>query len=314
MPKSKARRKPKTKVLVPFPPIPLDVGRTVFGLAASQDLTTAKMLSLVSKNVQTWSDVHLFRHILTSSPAPGTDPVVGMLDLMLNSDSVTRYVRARAYVTTVRWQASKLLLSNIIPNLLLLCPNLTFLQLRQAFPSEGYHLQTLRLRFLQIDLHDPEESSPKRAAGLLTSPCFQTVVYLHPLYFDSFGWDLVRCGALNNFSRLRVLCLPTSSVRKGCLLQHVVEHCQCMPAQLELLILVLGISSVQEPGLHELRLGLVDPRIIIGLPSSAQDRTENEWVLFGDLYELSPKDLEVPPTFWDKALQILRTRSGISQG
>ncbi|KAH8828870.1 hypothetical protein DL96DRAFT_1679424 [Flagelloscypha sp. PMI_526] len=86
--------------------LPFDIIRLIFEFSAFESLESGRTLSLVSKEVQRWTDPHLFRivqgHGFVSSYT--TNRGLSLLDRMCAHDASPRIVHARQYVRVVAWK------------------------------------------------------------------------------------------------------------------------------------------------------------------------------------------------------------------
>ncbi|KAH8828898.1 hypothetical protein DL96DRAFT_1595904 [Flagelloscypha sp. PMI_526] len=117
--------------------LPHDILRLLFEYSASTSTGSAKMLSLVSKEVQGWTDPYLFKTIQELGDTYSGISATSVLGRMLMTDASPRIVLARNYVRALAWR-------KFIPNLSYIrqalesFPNLTQLCLwGSLFPSHA---------------------------------------------------------------------------------------------------------------------------------------------------------------------------------
>ncbi|KAH8828918.1 hypothetical protein DL96DRAFT_1679452 [Flagelloscypha sp. PMI_526] len=82
--------------------LPLDILRLLLEFSASASIKSAKALSLVSKEVQAWTDPHLFQ--IVKGRFIDLKYRISLLDRMCMSDASPRLVLARNYVRAVAWR------------------------------------------------------------------------------------------------------------------------------------------------------------------------------------------------------------------
>ncbi|KAH8828962.1 hypothetical protein DL96DRAFT_1814259 [Flagelloscypha sp. PMI_526] len=83
--------------------LPIDILRLLFQFSASSSVHCALALSLVSKEVQRWTDPYLFEIVHKTGPNFSWAPKTSLLDQMLESEASPRIVFARNYVRTLAW-------------------------------------------------------------------------------------------------------------------------------------------------------------------------------------------------------------------
>ncbi|KAH8828890.1 hypothetical protein DL96DRAFT_1814195 [Flagelloscypha sp. PMI_526] len=83
--------------------LPLDILRLLFEFSASASITSAKALSLVSKEVQHWADPHLFEIVQETDDNYANKSKSSLLSQMFMSNASPRIVLARNYVRVIRW-------------------------------------------------------------------------------------------------------------------------------------------------------------------------------------------------------------------
>ncbi|KAH8828871.1 hypothetical protein DL96DRAFT_1814184 [Flagelloscypha sp. PMI_526] len=85
--------------------LPLDILRLLFEFSASNSLETARTLSLVSKDVQRWTDPHLFQivHGIGIDYTISERSRTSLLNQMCMSDASPRLVLARSYARAATW-------------------------------------------------------------------------------------------------------------------------------------------------------------------------------------------------------------------
>ncbi|KAH8814745.1 hypothetical protein DL96DRAFT_1684985 [Flagelloscypha sp. PMI_526] len=168
--------------------LPLDILRLLLEFSASAWLESAKALSLVSREVQGWTDPHFFQ-IVEGSFLFG-EYRISLLDRMCMSDASPRLVLARNYVRAAAWRNFVPQQSYIkqaldhFPNLVQLClwnnvfpfepkngswSSLQPFEITQKYPS---------LRRVATCLNDLL-NVPQNAFG---SPFWTTVTHLHLTY------------------------------------------------------------------------------------------------------------------------------------
>ncbi|KAH8828930.1 hypothetical protein DL96DRAFT_1708103 [Flagelloscypha sp. PMI_526] len=167
--------------------LPLDILRLLFEFSASASFESAKSLSLVSREVQSWTDPHLFQ-IVHGHIGNGCDEFwTCLLDEMCMPDASPRLILARNYVRAVAWKEMVDENSDIekpldhFSNLVQICLWSNFfpgqldyplhdrLEITQAYPS---------LRRVATCIFD-ERTTPLNAFG---SPFWTAITHLQLLY------------------------------------------------------------------------------------------------------------------------------------
>ncbi|KAH8828928.1 hypothetical protein DL96DRAFT_1595990 [Flagelloscypha sp. PMI_526] len=107
--------------------LPLDVLRLLFEFSASANFESAKTLSLISKEVQLWTDPHLFQIVQGFGISHTKRLKISLGDRMCMSNTSPRLILARRYVRAVAWEKhppDKIgieMALEIFPNLVQLC-------------------------------------------------------------------------------------------------------------------------------------------------------------------------------------------------
>ncbi|KAH8823395.1 hypothetical protein DL96DRAFT_1713811 [Flagelloscypha sp. PMI_526] len=167
--------------------LPLDVLRLLFEYAASSSLESAQTLSLVSKEVQFWTDPHLF-HTVQRKSHDG-DYRLCLLDQMCLPEASTRLVQARNYVRIAAWE--DFAPHSNIKRALEKCPNIIQLCLwGNVFPFEpndsGYHPFEITqsypsLRRVATNIDDLENIPPSG----FSCPFWMTITHLQVNYYSA---------------------------------------------------------------------------------------------------------------------------------
>ncbi|KAH8828889.1 hypothetical protein DL96DRAFT_1789646 [Flagelloscypha sp. PMI_526] len=115
--------------------LPLDILRLLFEFSASTNIESAKVLSLVSKEVQSWTDPHLFQIVRKFGTNSSGISETSLLGQMCIPDASPRIILARNYVRSLVWDKS-VPKGSYTEQALKLFPNLTQLCLWQnIFPA-----------------------------------------------------------------------------------------------------------------------------------------------------------------------------------
>ncbi|KAH8828925.1 hypothetical protein DL96DRAFT_1708097 [Flagelloscypha sp. PMI_526] len=172
--------------------LPLDILRLLLEFSASANIESARALSLVSKEVQQWTDPHLFQTVKGLGLRYSGDrmPDATLLERVCMSDASPRLIRARKHVHTVAWERNVPHKSSIepvlkyFPHLVQLCLWSNIFPYRQSqFGSQREHFEITRsypsLRRLATCIYSLLNISPN-AFG---SPFWMTITHLHVRYF-----------------------------------------------------------------------------------------------------------------------------------
>ncbi|KAH8824209.1 hypothetical protein DL96DRAFT_1613387 [Flagelloscypha sp. PMI_526] len=180
--------------------LPLDLARLVIEFTASADwsLQTVTALSLVSKEVQSWSDRYLFRDIVVGDDGlPRTEEF--MRDFAQDNAPI-RFQTARSYVRTFSTQATdgdeRLALK-----FLLCCTNIHSIAFwHMTIPSP--------LRDRSIPSLERLSFSPGDDARLsFSAPLFRTITHLEIAGYDSSDWPVLWSAGLSSMPSLTHLVL-----------------------------------------------------------------------------------------------------------
>ncbi|KAH8828966.1 hypothetical protein DL96DRAFT_1596115 [Flagelloscypha sp. PMI_526] len=84
--------------------LPLDILRLLFEFSASTGHESARALSLVSKEVQCWTDPYLFRTLHGNNLYYSETSRTSLFDQICTPDASPRFVLARKYIRAVAWK------------------------------------------------------------------------------------------------------------------------------------------------------------------------------------------------------------------
>ncbi|KAH8832120.1 hypothetical protein DL96DRAFT_1812829 [Flagelloscypha sp. PMI_526] len=178
----------------------LDVARHIIELAASDDTPkrkTARDLSLVSKQVQSWADPWIFRDVVVSSRLAST-PICRLIDAVIHSSpKQPRFQRITNCIQTFTCTAINDP-ENRIPRFLECCPNIFSIALRgislpvKALSARGCYANLRKACFLDFtyDSKKAGQSSEPRIP-LLRLPLFQNLTHLDWSSWDFKDWSTV---------------------------------------------------------------------------------------------------------------------------
>ncbi|KAH8823394.1 hypothetical protein DL96DRAFT_1617455 [Flagelloscypha sp. PMI_526] len=169
--------------------LPLDVLRLLFEYAASSNLESAQALSLVSNEVQLWTDPHLF-HTVKRKSHQGPYRIC-LVDRMCLPDASSRLVQARNYVRVAAWEdfapfsSIKEALENC-PNIVQLClwgNVFPFQPNDSSYPSFEIIQSYPSLRRVATHVNDVSHIPP----SAFSSPFWMTITHLQLNYYDAIS-------------------------------------------------------------------------------------------------------------------------------
>ncbi|KAH8833363.1 hypothetical protein DL96DRAFT_1585835 [Flagelloscypha sp. PMI_526] len=317
--------------LRPFPvSLPLDIARHIIRIAAASDEKTARNLTLVSKQVYTWSEPLLWRTILVRNYASAEN-----LHSLLLQDTF----RSKRAQHIHRFIISETVNPDhpIFYDCFSLLPNIeAFTYWRRpsaSLPDNHTLLPCPSLRRLSCDPHlfniDGIHLSD------FDSPLFWNLTHLDLLHgksHHSFVWASL--ASLTNLTHFMLNCDYLIPVYEGIDSQDEIlsiNGCRgllkSLPPSVQLVILDFEEELPWSGNYNQLRLGLADPRVIVGLFNQPPSL---EWVLSVSRrstlqFELGEGEEDsVPPprlysfwsirgirqaTVWEEGMDLLRRRA-----
>ncbi|KAH8818788.1 hypothetical protein DL96DRAFT_1621944 [Flagelloscypha sp. PMI_526] len=161
-----------------FSVIPPELLMLIVSFAAASCPRTATKLSLVSRQVQSWSDPHIFRNIVIEDDCGAPEQLEEDYELVVAEDASPRLLRARTYVRTFSSRQSDTTESQFC-KFFSLCPNLFSI----AFWEAPLPLDMASLSFPTLRRMAFQETKGLSLESLL----FKTVTHL-----DLVGWTFSR--------------------------------------------------------------------------------------------------------------------------
>ncbi|KAH8828896.1 hypothetical protein DL96DRAFT_1708068 [Flagelloscypha sp. PMI_526] len=297
--------------------LPLDILRLLLEYSASISFKSAQTLSLVSKEVQQWTDPYLFQTVQGARDNHSSMPY--LLDRMCMTDASPRFVLARNYVRAIAWKGA-LSKRSSVKHALDCFPNLTQLCLwGNLFPFRSWHDKYV-VESLEITQNYP--SLRRVATGIYTqlglppdafgSPFWMTITHLQVNYSDAISLDasafqLPLFTTMSSLTHLALFPHTTWSESNTDLALSRVRH--SFPPSLSLCLL----SFVAPEGIDR-RLWLakvanaslkVDKRIVI----STSVMEDNEMVTeYGDTFQAWCEVQDGLWTFWEIGEAVLKDR------
>ncbi|KAH8818789.1 hypothetical protein DL96DRAFT_1820188 [Flagelloscypha sp. PMI_526] len=290
-----------------FGVMPTELVTLIVSLAAASCPQTAAKLSLVSRQVQSWSDPHIFRNIVFGDDSWSAEDLDEHFSLAIADDASPRLVRGRSYIRTFsskQYEKSTGQFCKFIS----LCPNIFSIAFWDA---------ELPLGITSLSIPTLRRMSFQETSGLsLQSPLFKTVTHL-----DLAGWKFSSLPTLGvrNMTSLTHLVLSSATID----VSHVEEEVLKGAApSLRLLILRLYEDAPPLPAedLRKLRKSL--PCV---LPLTAPEECEDEegegekgeiekeevpWLASFDVscdtaFEEWCREIPEEDSFWHKAEKLL---------
>ncbi|KAH8824195.1 hypothetical protein DL96DRAFT_1613351 [Flagelloscypha sp. PMI_526] len=285
--------------------LPLDLAKLIIEFAASDDwsLRTSISLSLVSKEVQTWSDVYFFRDIVIEEDAIPLKTKTFMTEFSQENPPL-RLHTARSHVRTFSTKQSDKEDTEdeeeVVFRFLALCSNLHSIALwHMSVPSGLLDLSIPSLRRLSFGAGKHDQVS-------FSMPLFNSITHLEIAGYNSSEWPALWSAGLRSIPSLTHLALdalPLSDCQSDLLKR--------LPASFSL-VLVRNIETYES----ELMQGVDDPRIVvftdsddIGLPfldifsdgfhawTGQQPEEETYWVQGEKLSAKQRQNIENLPLF-----------------
>ncbi|KAH8828965.1 hypothetical protein DL96DRAFT_1021009 [Flagelloscypha sp. PMI_526] len=170
--------------------LPLDILRLLLEFSAATNLESARVLSLVSKDVQLWADPYVFQVVRGPRKNNSDESSSTLLARMCRSDASPRLVLARNYVHTAAWKENvkqKFYIKQALEHF----PNMTqFCLWGNIFPFRPEH-DTSNTRPFEITQGYPsvrrvatcilyQSTVPPNAFG---SPFWMTITHLQVNYY-----------------------------------------------------------------------------------------------------------------------------------
>ncbi|KAH8826086.1 hypothetical protein DL96DRAFT_1607140 [Flagelloscypha sp. PMI_526] len=230
--------------------LPVDIARLIVEMA-SRSLYTACSLSLVSKEVQTWSDPFLFCTVVISV----TDIVSKEMELFMDSFTAPtptqRLLRARGYVQIVATQ--QLTDPNKrIPRFLGCCSNLfSFCNWTQVLSSSFFDLHIMSLKWLSLNGWVEPLS--------FKSPVFQSITHLDLTGLNFSEWPDIwnaNLGFIPSLTHLLLDASGPSDVISNDVLSIISSH--LTPTIQLVLLSVKGVTKGSITSDHDKRIAIVE--------------------------------------------------------
>ncbi|KAH8829376.1 hypothetical protein DL96DRAFT_1597878 [Flagelloscypha sp. PMI_526] len=265
--------------------LPYDVLRFLVEFAASCDLGIAATLSMVSRECQRWSDVHLFRFLVWTGSRPKS--YFHLLDTICDdNDASLRLLQARQHVRALTWRMRppdqiplKKLCRTLthLPNLVQLCLWENYIPELALFPQDynfNFDLVFPKLKRIYTCSNTLSSTTTKS----FNSGFWSTITYLQispefPLYSPHSPFSDCLLVGLSNLTHLAIgeARKPPVALRSNPSesLQLVVSRVQSsLPPNDRFQLCLLSIESslcTEETGpqIDALRLGEVDHRIVL---------------------------------------------------
>ncbi|KAH8825410.1 hypothetical protein DL96DRAFT_183672 [Flagelloscypha sp. PMI_526] len=299
-----------------FPAFPLDIAQNIIERAAEGDRRTAACLSLVSKQVQLWSDRQFYKHIVIQSSREAK-----LLDqFMFIQSPSNRLIRGLIETTLFTWDPSGM--DPWSPNegfapILKYCPNLQSLYLWGAkvpilLPGNHTPLRLQRLscpgELFHLEMPPDSATAFGRHLPDFTHPIFSHVTHLDIGHSYTVRWDWRGFRDLPALTHLHLdtrLCIG-GQIKE--ITDNITPH---FPPNLQICILHLDNWWTRySDGFQELVEGRIHPQILVTM----YQQRESEWVLLteanGATYvaEFS-KSGAFDESLWSKGMDILIRRN-----
>ncbi|KAH8823241.1 hypothetical protein DL96DRAFT_1713676 [Flagelloscypha sp. PMI_526] len=310
--------------------LPFDVLQLLVEFSASSSTPGACVLSLVSHECQSWSDIHLFRFLVEPASAM-KDSMSNLLDNMCSDNASPRLIRARKHVRSLSWfehPQSRLILHNLGPYLFLL-PNLV-----QLCVWENY-IPELANDAFKFPLEKPHPSLRKVFTRSFTSESLPSAGFSYAFWSMITHLQLESDHSLDsNESPFAKPILATMDQ-----LTHLaigqptnIDENEQHNVDIDIIIsrvqaafpphLILCLLSI-EPGLvvdrtqnqiTSLRLGHTDERIVLW----AMPHLEDEYVVLGASHSLTTFEVwsglpDGKETFWEAGISIQKERKRVTK-
>ncbi|KAH8826068.1 hypothetical protein DL96DRAFT_1273945 [Flagelloscypha sp. PMI_526] len=226
-----------------FQDIPKDLARDIFELAAHPDRLSARAtsLSLVSREVQSWTDICLFRNIAFKSTMR-TRAERSFLDAIISDDRSPRLEQARKYVRTISSQDQPDP-EGLIERFVSVCPLLESIALWHMSPkSQMLNLSISSLR--KMTFYDDMGKDSLHFS--LRYPLFHSLTHLDLGGWSYKDWPRIRNAGIREMTSITHLVLSglsDGSIRVTEIISEMSSH---LPPNLHLLFLLLDEGQVEE--------------------------------------------------------------------
>ncbi|KAH8828919.1 hypothetical protein DL96DRAFT_1595972 [Flagelloscypha sp. PMI_526] len=287
--------------------LPLDILRLLLEYSASTRFESARVLSLVSKEVQSWTDPHFFQTV--NALFYSGKYAISSLDRMCMPDASPRLVLARNYVRAVAWRSYvpkpfyvKQALENF-PDLAQVCIWSTVF----PFQPEDTSSQSSLRPFVITQMYPPLRRVATCIDGLSTVP---------PNAFGSPFWTTVTHLHLNYY---RALSLPDSPFQQAFFNEDDFELAFTrvtanLPPSLKLCLLALTPSrdSLRRPWLAKMVTisQNFDKRIVMWSRMFVDNSDELVGTSDEDNFQAWCKFQDGAHTYWEMGEDVLKKRRG----
>ncbi|KAH8828893.1 hypothetical protein DL96DRAFT_1595886 [Flagelloscypha sp. PMI_526] len=303
--------------------LPLDILRLLFEFSASTSFNSALALSLVSKEVQRWTDPYLFETVQKTGENYSGIPETSLLGQLFMSNASPRIVVARSYVRTLAWDkfvpqdsyVKKAL--DIFPNLVQLClwGNIFPYQPQDSFSRHFEITQThTSLRRIATCLHNRSKAPPNGFG----SPFWMNITHLQIRYLDavSSSESAFQVPLFTSMSSLTHLALSPFASENDPDADLAFSRAKAsFPPSLILCLLALKSSRVVAPmsirsWLSEMTDAClkIDERIVMWWTIPKDDVDESAVVKSRDSFQEWCRVQDGAQTYWDMGEAILKRR------
>ncbi|KAH8826069.1 hypothetical protein DL96DRAFT_1816516 [Flagelloscypha sp. PMI_526] len=293
---------------------PLDLVMEIIELASSLDLfrQTACSLSLVSHEIQAWSDKYLYRNLYIRSG--GECVSRDFMERFVSDDAPSRFKRARPYVLGFVSRQDSNPHENIVERLMAVCPNLCSLALWDlllpvTFVSPGYVFPNLK----RVCISDLSARTSESSHISFRHPAFEHVTHLDLASFELSEWSLVWSAGIDSMPSLTHVILDFTRVDDRPLpISQAVSH---MPPTLQVLILL-----VENDDFEDLIGKEIDFRVVFLVEESDGSRIMlTGEVLRGDVngnqgFHMWAGEIQECESYWSKADQVVKARRLLKAG
>ncbi|KAH8826081.1 hypothetical protein DL96DRAFT_1681289 [Flagelloscypha sp. PMI_526] len=266
-----------------FQDIPKDLVQDIFELAASSDNSrrSAIHFSLVSREVQSWTDKFLFRNIVVPLNRSNAKQVA-FLDAFISNNRPPRFERARKYIRSFFFQDSDDSHGRI-ERFVMLCPKLHSIALWARSPKPALldaKISSLRMMTLYDD------GSLVDSLSFLRCPIFLSLTHLDLGSWHFGQWHRIRDAGIRELISLTHLVVNGAEDNAPSVKVIIPDVTSQFPPNLRFLLLLFEEDQIMELLSIEPEFQY-DPRIAIAIDSplphspyaslEVQVNTRNAW-------------------------------------